>query len=178
MILGVDPGLASCGWAVVDPRTKRVVELGVITTEHDSTIAKSTDRARRMAVVARGLHELVQTYAVRTVAAEAMLLFGNVAAATAQSLCWGTLIAVAERHGCEILEVVARDWQRAVLPGEGRIKYEGVKDKLAKFVGARVLRFPKDLQTHALDAVGVAVYASLRSTRRVAARAEAGAVHA
>ncbi len=165
MILGVDSAIATCGYAVVDPRTKVVVALGVVQTERDATIAKSTDRARRVRQVVAELGRIATEYAVTTIAAEAMLLFGNVAAATAQSLCWGALVALAELRGLELREVVARDWQHAVLPGSKKISYPKLEAALARFVGARLLAIPKTLQTHALDAVGVGVYAALRGAR-------------
>lgn len=165
MILGIDSAMATCGYAVIDPRTKSVVALGVIETERDAAISKSTDRARRIRQVVASLSEIVTQHGVTVMAAEAMLLFGKVAAAAAQSLCWGGLVALAELRGVELREVVARDWQHAVLPGSKKISYPKLERALARFVGPRIGAVPKSLQTHALDAVGVGVYAALRGGR-------------
>ena len=51
-VLGIDPGFANCGWAIVNVG-KEVVEAGVITTtvklEHDQRIARIYDELYRIA---------------------------------------------------------------------------------------------------------------------------------
>lgn len=52
-VLGIDPGLANCGWAVVND-TGRIVDLGVIKTtvklEHDHRICTIYDKLRQIVV--------------------------------------------------------------------------------------------------------------------------------
>ncbi len=169
MILAIDPGLASCGWAVVEQTSARLIALGVITTEQDKGIAPSTDRARRGIEIGRQLSELVDLHDCEHVAAESMLLFGNINAATCQVLCWGVLLGVAQVHGLGVVEVLAKDWQHAVTPGRKKIDYGKVEKALSKFVGAPLDRIERKLRTHALDAVGVGVFAARRPTTRVSA---------
>lgn len=169
MILGVDCGIAKCGWAIIDPRAV-VVDLGVIVTEKDAAIAKSIDRARRGDVVLAQLRALAVRHRITAIAAESMLLFGNVAAAWSQLLCWGLLVALARELGVPIVEVTAKDWQHDVVRGVKKIKYAAVFKKLKAFVGpARVDAItPPTLQEHAVDAAGIAFYARLRKTTAVA----------
>lgn len=58
-VLGIDPGIANCGWAVVDENL-RVIDCGVITTtiklEHDQRIARIYDELCRIATT----HRVVQ----------------------------------------------------------------------------------------------------------------------
>ncbi|HVK89495.1 MAG TPA: crossover junction endodeoxyribonuclease RuvC [Kofleriaceae bacterium] len=166
MILAIDPGLAACGWAVVDPATALVAELGVLTTEPDKAIAKSTDRARRAHQLAAQLAELAAVHGCTVLAAEAMLLFGNVNAATAQVLCWGALLGVAHARGLSVVEVRAKDWQHDVV-GPGKVNYARVEKKLTKHVGPRIGAIAKNLRTHALDAVAIGLYAALRKVPAV-----------
>jgi Holliday junction resolvasome RuvABC endonuclease subunit len=168
VILGLDPGLASCGWAIVAPGTGRVVDLGVIVTEPDPAIAKSTDRARRVLAIVGTMGELVATHHVTAIAAEAALTFGHVGAAAAQNLCWGAVIGLTHALGLELVEVVAKQWQRAIVPGAGKVTYALVESALAGYLGPQLERLPKAQRTHAADAVGIGLYAAFRGTRRVA----------
>lgn len=169
MILAVDPGLASCGWAVVEQTSARVIDFGVITTEPDKAIPKSTDRARRAATLARELDARAALHRCDVISAESMLLFGNVNAATSQVLCWGALIALAHVHGMGVVEVRAKDWQHAVMPGTKKVSYPKLERALTSFVGSRIERIEKQLRTHALDAVGIGIYTALRPVARVTA---------
>lgn len=175
MILAIDPGMAKVGWAVIDPVEVRLVELGVITTEQDKGVDKNVDRARRISVVARELRELLVRHGCTAIAAEDLLGHGSVHAVIPQALCWGAILELAGAAGLELQGVLAKDWQHAVVPGLKRVKkkqrYAKVAARLKRFIGElRLLVIPAELQTHAIDAVGVGVYAAVRpsSKRRIA----------
>lgn len=168
MILGVDPALATCGWAVVDPTTCEVLDFGVLETKRDPAPDKSTDFARRASTIARALAYHVGSWGCSRIAAEQALFHGTTNAVVPQVLTWGALAALASVLDVELAEVPAKTWQRAVVPTEKKaIPYAAVERELAKLAGHRLLRLPKNLRTHALDAIGVGVFAARRPATKV-----------
>jgi len=172
VILAVDPGLATCGWAVVRPGTARVIALGVITTERDADIGKNTDRLQRTAHQASVLADLVEEHDVDVIAAEALSFPPKARVAGVSSLClsWGVLAGISRSCGTELIEVPPKQWQHAVMPGVERIDYAMLFVKLTRFAesqgAARLLAINKGDRSHALDAMGVGIYAALRSEAR------------
>lgn len=173
MLLGVDPGYARCGWAVVDPRTARVVALGVILTAKDPKVSLATDRARRMAVVAKQLATIAAEHNVTAIAAEEPLGFGAAAAVAANQLPWGAIVMLAVQRDYQLHGVAAHAWQHAVLgterinPETGKrapVDYEQVERALLSYVDAAQISLdvPPHLKNHALDACGIALLVALR----------------
>lgn len=171
MILGVDPGYATCGWSVVDPRdphlAARVIALGVITTKQNKLLDLPTDRARRVAEVGVELADIAMRFRCTDVIAEEPLGHGAAAAVAANMLPWGTLIMLAIARGALLRMVRAKTWQHAVLGLEkGAVDYERVEAMLSDHVGVdladTLAAIKKALRTHALDAVGIGLLAALR----------------
>lgn len=193
MILGVDGGYARCGWAVVEPRTARIVALGVIITKQDKRVDASTDRARRVAEVVRQLGEIARQHGCTTIAAEQALGFGPGAAVAANMLPFGAVIGLAVERGLELYEVIATVWQHAVvglpLPPPGRRKkgepkrrkldYAVVEDALTKYAGQQgqyvLMAIDASDRTHALDGVGIGMLAALmpEQAKRIIERRDA-----
>lgn len=172
MILALDPGTRHLGWAVVAPRTGRVVELGVVEQERDAGIAKSTDRAARVHVQATLYRDLVRRHAVQAIAAEAAS-FNPRRFTMAAGLCMsiGALTGVAAALDLALYELPPKRWQAAILGRDPKdrsaIDYQVVFRVLSEFVGAGVAAeqfraITERLRNHALDAVGVGVFVALR----------------
>lgn len=171
MILGVDPGYARCGWSIVEPGAARVVAVGLITTMKRAGLHISADRAARVAEVCDTLAELAIAHQVDTIAAEQALGFGAAAAVAANLLPWGGVIMLARMLGVELLEVVAAQWQSAVLGVDPKQKfkrgekYARVEKALTGYVGrqlADVLTgLDKKDRRHPIDATGAGMFAAL-----------------
>lgn len=167
MILGVDPGYANCGWSVVEPRTARVVALGVIVTKKNDRLDLATDRERRVAEVCVELGDIMRRFCCLEIAAEQALGHGASSAVAANMLPWGALIMLAIERGALLRKVTAKTWQHAVLDlAKGAVDYAQVEKLLAAYVGldlAEVLAaIKKDLRTHALDGTGIGLLGALR----------------
>jgi len=172
-ILALDPGTAHLGWAVVAPRTGRVIELGVVAQKPDPELASSTDRATRALVQARLHRKLIQRHGCTAIAAEAASFNPRAFAMTA-GLCMsiGAATGVAAALGLELYELPPKRWQGAILdrpPGaKGKIDYDEVFRLLLQFIGQRgiaveqLAAIPKGDRNHALDAVGIGVFTALR----------------
>ena len=174
VILAVDPGLATCGYAVVYPRTGGVVELGTLTTKPTAGVHESTDRTRRLRTQVAQLDAIARRNGCTTIAAEAMSFGGPGRFAMAISLClsWGGLVGLAHALDAELLEVPPKTWQHALLgtDGTGRVDYEHVFAALSSFVGKQgdaLAAIPEGQRNHALDAVGVGLFAAFRPTTAI-----------
>lgn len=170
MILAIDPGLGTCGWAIVDP-SARVLDLGVILTERDKVLEEATDRARRADHQAEVLAEAAQRYNVAEIALEAMSFGGPPSArfhmAISVGLSWGVATGIARTLGLNLYAVPPKRWQRAVVPNAGkRLNYALVEAALEHYVGKQAFValscIAKGDRNHALDACGVGLFAALR----------------
>ena len=173
-ILALDPGTAHLGWAVVVPRTGRVLELGVVAQAPDPKIAaKSTDRATRVHVQARLHRELVRRHRITAIAAEAASFSpGRFTMAAGLCMSIGAATGVAAALDLELYELPPKRWQAAILdrpPGtKGKIDYDEVFRRLAEFIGRRgtaaeqLAAIKEGDRNHALDACGVGVFTALR----------------
>ncbi len=171
MILAVDPGIRSFGWAIVAPRTGEVIACDALIQEVDDDLTKHSDRERRAATQAELLGELVRTHKVFTLAAEEMSFAprGSAASKIGIGLSWGVLIGIASAYALVRRTIPPKTWQRAVvppMPGEKRsaaIDYERVYRELRRYVDCDRLLADvcESHRNHALDACGVGVYAAL-----------------
>lgn len=183
MILAVDPGLATCGWAIVTPHTARVVAVGVLTSDHDPLVDEWTDRVQRVSRQAAKLAEVAKLYSARSIAAEAISCGGPPSArfsmGTSLCLSWGVLAGIACTLRIDLAEVAPKMWQHAVCPGVEKIDYGEVFKLLSTFVESHAAKslwsIRPGLRNHALDAVGVGVYAALRDVTRISQPTEATA---
>jgi Holliday junction resolvasome RuvABC endonuclease subunit len=166
VILALDGGLANLGYALVRPRTGAVLEIGTLTSKPTPGVADSTDRARRTLRQSGTLRGICERRAVTTLAAEAMSFGGPGRFAMAVSLClfWGAIVTLAETLNLTLLEVTPKQWQHAILGKAGKVDYDTVFDMLSQYVTGQadtLNAIPKGLRNHALDAVGVGLYAAL-----------------
>lgn len=79
LILGIDPGLASLGWGIINCATRRFqfVGCGRITTEQQKGVAPTDDMYRRISELRFGLGLLEDAYEITSVAFEAFFLYGR-----------------------------------------------------------------------------------------------------
>lgn len=170
MLLAIDPGLASLGYAIVD-QNGAVHELGVMLSESNPKLGKHADRQLRLEEQATRLDNLMrrwQQYLTGIVAEE--LSFNVKRHTQVVSLClsWGGIVGLARKYSVAIRSVPPKTWQRAVAPAavKGKaIDYEIVFELLSKYVGEQcriqLVAIAPRHQNHSLDAVGVGVFAAM-----------------
>lgn len=98
MILGIDPGYANCGWAIVEPGKGRVLNIGLVRTMKVAGLHPSADRAVRVGKLCDELAAIVRANNVTTIAAEQPLSFGAPAAIVANVQPWGAIVEVLSVH--------------------------------------------------------------------------------
>lgn len=170
MILAVDPGLATCGWAVIDS-SGRVPALGVILTEPDDELDEAVDRARRIAHQADILRDVAIAHGCRAIACEAMSFGGppkaRFAMAISVGLSWGGIVGVATSLGIALYSVPPKVWERAAQPGaKKKVDYPKLEASLAAYVSdhaaASLAQISVSHRNHALDGVGIGLFVTFR----------------
>lgn len=196
LVLGVDPGFASTGFALMRlgarPEDDGVVRLGVIWTEPSAKKRKvlaADDNARRGRELARALHALLEEplrgcplfvpgARVVLAAAEAMSYPRNAASAAKMAICWGVLLALLDRRALALAQASPQEVKRAVAGTKSAAK-EQVRDALWERFGRSHLEHlllhadvPGGEREHAYDALA-SIVASLDSDLVRALRTQA-----
>jgi crossover junction endodeoxyribonuclease RuvC len=127
LVVGLDPGFASLGYAVVEllplpAAGERVVDMGVIRTQKSdakrNTLA-ADDNIRRAREIFRELRDLIKRHATQgdhlvAVCAEAMSFPRNASAASKVALAWGVVAAILERAGLPLAQASPQQVKKAV----------------------------------------------------------------
>lgn len=185
MILGIDPAIATLGWAIVEPRRCEVVELGVRIAKPDKRARRlrgiNEERLDRLDAHATALIAICLRRRVTRIASEAISLprAGGIDVHASAFLVWGMLIGLARALGLSRPRaVVPLAWQRAVVPDDEvrkRLGYPAVESALADFVdegpaSEQLAAIPPGQRNHALDAGGVGLFDALHPAQARIAR--------
>lgn len=177
MILGIDTGMATCGWALLDEKAKSFVDLGVVLTKPIKGGAVTLDRARRCNVQAGVLAEKLQNHGVSTIVVERMSFPpGGANAMVPIALSWGVVLGLVAMLDPKprLLTIAPQRWQREILPSAGKaVDYDVLARRAAQFLlsrhpnAARRLTddIPRAHWSHAIDASMLALIGWLASHR-------------
>ncbi|MFL5790253.1 MAG: crossover junction endodeoxyribonuclease RuvC [Actinomycetota bacterium] len=164
-VLGVDPGVARCGLAVVH-RRQRATDLLFATTVSTPADADESVRLRTIADAARAA---ITTHRPSAVAVERVAWSRNQVSALHVARATGAIILVAAEAGLPVAEYAPNEVKQAVT-GAGNADKAQVQQALARIHGLRDVPSQPD----AADAVAVALTHLLAAPMRaVAARAGA-----
>lgn len=175
MILAFDGGLATCGYAAVRPRTGVVVELGALTNKPAPGVDVHVDRMRRMSRLGATLRGVAVRVGATQLALETPSLGGPPKARLAMAIALysfaGMVVMLGLSLGIDVVHVEPQQWQPAVAPGavgdNGKVDYEELFAALHQYVAGQsetLLAIPLKQRNHALDAVGVGLFAALVPT--------------
>lgn len=185
IVLGIDPGFASMGVAVVDVRERdeRVIALDVVRTQKDDrkrrTLASDDNvrRARELAVELGGAIGWLGNAGgnnARVVCAEAMSFPRNASAASKVALSWGVICALAEVRDLPIVQASPQQIKKAVAGTKTASKLDVESALLARYgneLEQLVAHLPDGQHEHAYDALAAVVACLdsdvLRMARRV-----------
>lgn len=163
IVLGVDPGLTRCGYAVVATTAGHGVDalaLGVIRT------SATTPLPQRLAALRGELAALISQYRPHTVAVEQVFFQTNVRTAMATGQASGLALAEAAAAGCEVVQYTPNQVKNAVAGWGGADKRQVQKMVQAR-LGLTAMPRPAD----AADAAALALchLAMAPMSRRIAA---------
>lgn len=165
-VLGIDPGLTRCGYAVVDSARPRPIPaaIGVMATPVD---AELPERLARLRV---DITSLLEEYAPDVVAVERVFFQVNVRTAMSVGQASGIALAEAWAAGCEVVQYTPNEVKQAVT-GHGGADKAQVGKMVQMRLGLPAVPKPAD----AADAAALALcHLAVAPTRRALARAVAG----
>lgn len=145
MILGIDPGLANVGWAVMKDENS-LVEFGCIAT--DSKKASS----QRLGQINMALVDLIDRFKVTELALEKLFFARNVKSASKVSEAIGVIKICGQSKGLSVFEYTPLQIKMSLV-GYGRAEKDQVEYMVKNFLN-RVEPITPD---HASDAVAVAL---------------------
>jgi hypothetical protein len=184
MILGVDTGLATCGWALLDEKEQSFLDLGVLVQKPIKGAKITLDRVQRTNALAKVLSK--HAPGCGTIVVEQMSLgMPGAIAKLSIGLSWGVILGIASMlsPAPRLLTIAPQRWQREVMPNAGRsVDYDKLARHAAAFIlrhhpraAAALKRIPEDHRNHALDAAMIALCGALRPGRCTAVEARAAA---
>lgn len=146
-VLGIDPGLTRCGYAVVDDGVRPVaVALGVLRTP------PADDLARRLGALQADIERLLDEYRPEAVAVERVFFQVNVRTAMSVGQASGLVLAAADRRGCEVVQYTPNEVKETVAGWGGADKAQ-----MQRMVQIR-LELPRPPEpADAADAAGLAL---------------------
>lgn len=148
-VLGIDPGLTRCGYAVVDGGPGSVVSavsIGVLRTLPEAELPE------RLGSLWSDVQDLLDEFRPRTVAVEQVFFQVNVRTAMSVGQASGLVLALAHRFGCEVVQYPPNQVKEAVT-GSGRADKLQVQRMVQLRLGLSALPDPPD----AADAAAVAL---------------------
>lgn len=156
ILLGLDPGLARIGYAVLAEggQRLRLVTYGTLTTP------AGTDRGERLVTIARGLRRLIRRTKPERAFLEKLFFQKNTTTAMAVSEARGVLLLVCAEAGLPVAEFTPNEIKR-IVTGNGSAD----KPAMAKMIRLilRLKSTPKD--DDAVDAVAIALSGALDQGR-------------
>jgi len=154
-VLGVDPGLNRTGYAVVEVRTGRLLDAGLIR----STVRASL--AARLAEIGAGIEEIFAEHCVGGLVVEDLFAhYRHPRTAILMGHARGVVLLAAARHGVEVSSVSATRIKK-VLTGHGHASKVQVQRAIMAAYGLREIPEPADVA----DALAAAYYAVSASSR-------------
>jgi len=162
--LGIDPGFASMGYALVElgRASDRVVKMGVFETKKDtkkSTVLAANDNLRRCSEMAMFLEGLLRERSVVCFCVESMSFPRNASTAAKIAMCWGVISALAAVHQVSISQCSPQMLKKNLCGARDASK-EDVQAALTRefpYLPGLVSSLAKSKHEHAFDALGAIV---------------------
>lgn len=150
-VIGIDPGVATTGWAIVDFNGQigneiEVVKYGVISTPKLDSLSK------RLAEIKKDLDELIKTYKPELSGIEKLIFYNNAKTAIAVGEARGVILLALEEAGIAILECTPPQVKNSVT-GYGKAEKKQVQENIKLICGLDEIPKPDD----AADAIAIAI---------------------
>ena len=165
-VVGLDPGFRNCGFAQIKLGSEEgidkieLVQLGVITTQASDkklNVMQCSDNVRCTRELYGELKEVLKD--AHIVCAESMSFPRNSSSAAKVAMCWGVIIALAERYGAVMLQRSPQEVKCAIVgrKSAGKEQVQEVLDRHFRKAQALLKLVPAGRQEHAYDALAAAV---------------------
>jgi len=147
-ILGIDPGLATIGYALVDKETNHfdVLEYGVIKTSPEK------DNIERLEIIHKNIQELIEEFEPQQMAVEELFFNKNAKTAILVGQARGVILLAGSQAGITVAEYTPLQIKQAVV-GYGRADKMQVQQMVKSLLNLSELPKPDD----AADALAVSI---------------------
>jgi len=147
-ILGIDPGIATVGFSVLDSDgfRQKLVGCGVITTPAHTSLSSRLDR------IYTDMAELISTYHPDALAVEELFFNTNITTGISVAHGRGVVLLCAYQAGLQIYEYTPMQVKQAVV-GYGKAEKRQVMDMVRRILNLPAVPKPDD----AADAVAIAL---------------------
>ncbi|MBI4136979.1 crossover junction endodeoxyribonuclease RuvC [Candidatus Roizmanbacteria bacterium] len=148
-VLGIDPGIARCGWGVVEKNGSanlKTIDFGCVVTK------SITDEAVRLSQLYEEIRRLIKKYKPDVVAVEKLFFAANVKTALTVGQARGAILVAAGTAGIPIAAYTPLEVKQAIT-GYGRAEKEQMQRMITKTLGLSQVPQPDDTA----DALAVAV---------------------
>lgn len=154
-ILGIDPGLATVGFSIVDVEKSRMklVTCGVISTPAHTSLSSRLDR------IFEDMNELISSFDPDVMSIEELFFNTNITTGIAVAHARGVILLSAYRAGVQVFEYTPLQVKQAVV-GYGRAEKNQVIDMVRRILALPAAPKPDD----AADAVALAICHARSST--------------
>ncbi len=148
IILGIDPGIATIGFGLVqkEKQAHKVLQYGVITTAPGLTLS------RRLHLISQDLHSLLETFSPDEMAVEELFFSKNVTTGISVAHGRGVVLLEGEKFGIPIFEYTPNQVKQAVT-GYGKAEKKQVMSMTQKLLKLPQIPRPDD----AADALAIAL---------------------
>lgn len=180
-VLGIDPGFASFGWAIVElgASSVRPVALGVIRTKPSPKkrrVRATDDNVERCREISEAIARLLEEHLPVAIAAEAMSFPRSSAVAAKMAMAWGVVVDRATLLRLPIVQATPQEVKRALTGARDASKLDVRAELVRRFPGLAglLVGVPGGEHEHPLDALA-SVLAGLDSEAlRMARRLSTG----
>jgi crossover junction endodeoxyribonuclease RuvC len=158
-ILGIDPGLASTGWGVLDTGSGAIkyVDHGIIETKADRP------RAERLCFILTSIRSILDKFKPDETAVETLYFGKNISSAIPVAEARGVICAAVAERGIHLRELTPNEIKLGVV-GIGRAEKRQVQEMVRIILG-----LDESISSgHAADALGAAICAANNSPLPVA----------
>lgn len=148
-ILGIDPGLATTGWAVLDfdaDSNPTIVDYGCILTEKGLTVSQ------RLSEIYDDLNELIELHNPDYAGIETLLFCNNAKTVMAVGEARGVVLLSLEKHAIAIREFTPLQVKNSIT-GYGKADKRQVQENVRMICGLKDIPKPDD----AADAIAIAI---------------------
>ena len=147
-VLGIDPGFALVGFGVVEQNNGNfeVIDYGVISTHKDESFST------RLAIIYKGMCDLIDTYKPDAIAIEELFFFKNQKTVIPVAEARGVIVLAGIQKNAHLFEYTPLQIKQA-LTGNGRAEKKQIQYMVKSILGLKSVPKPDD----AADAVAVAI---------------------
>lgn len=160
IVLGVDPGFSSLGWAAVEVVGRNALPkyCGVISTEKDlrKNTRNSEDNIKRAQGILAQLNSIAELYRPVLLCTETMSWPRNAGVVAKMGIAWGVIASFAYSRMIPVVQASPIDIKRK-LTGNGKASKEDMILAVTSMFPELVLPSQEAKQEHAVDAVGAVI---------------------